>query len=40
MTERLTGLWPHLQSLPFFWLALTLGIFHLAALLAEEDADD
>ena len=35
MIERISGLWPHLQSLPVFWLALTLGVFHLAALLAK-----
>lgn len=35
MIERLNGLWPHLQSLPVFWLALTLGIFQLASLLAK-----
>src|SRR5471032_1182359 len=35
MIERLGGLWPHLQTLPIFWLALTLGIFQLASLLAK-----
>lgn len=35
MIERISGLWPHLQSLPVFWLALTLGVFHLAVLLAK-----
>lgn len=34
MTERLIGLWAHLRTLPVFWLALTLGVFHLASLLA------
>ena len=34
MTDRLLGLWAHLQTLPVFWLALTLGVFHLASLLA------
>jgi predicted murein hydrolase (TIGR00659 family) len=35
MTERLLGLWGHLQTLPVFWLALTLGVFHLATLIAK-----
>ena len=34
MTDRLLGLWAYLQTLPVFWLALTLGVFHLASLLA------
>ena len=33
MNERLLGLWAHLQTLPVFWLALTLGVFHLASLV-------
>lgn len=34
MTERLAGLWPYLQSLPVFWLALTVALFQLASLLS------
>ena len=34
MTERLFHLWAHLQALPVFWLTLTLGVFHLATLIA------
>lgn len=35
MLERIAGLWPHLQTLPVFWLALTVGVFQLASLLAK-----
>lgn len=34
MSERLIGLWTHLQTLPVFWLALTVGVFQLASLIA------
>lgn len=35
MTDRLIHLWAHLQTLPVFWLTLTLGVFHLATLIAK-----
>lgn len=34
MSERLSSLWPYLQTLPVFWLALTVGVFQSANLLA------
>jgi predicted murein hydrolase (TIGR00659 family) len=34
MIERFTSLWEHLQTLPVFWLTLTLGIYQLSVLLA------
>lgn len=35
MIERVQGLWGHVQSLPIFWLLLTLLVFHLASQLAQ-----
>jgi predicted murein hydrolase (TIGR00659 family) len=34
MIERLSSLWAHLQTLPVFWLTLTLGIYQLSARFA------
>lgn len=35
MVERLSGLWTHLQTLPVFWLMLTLAVYQLALQLAK-----
>ncbi len=34
MMERVIGLWAHLQGLPVFWLAATLGVFQFSSWLA------
>ncbi|WP_263769444.1 LrgB family protein [Propionivibrio soli] len=35
MVERLSGLWTHLQTLPVFWLMLTLAVYQLALQLTK-----